>query len=453
MFKNCSQGEFSMKRLSLCLALICLLAGSLGAVQDQAPKDYVWRLLSSELYESWYDSMGPDGENWESSHYYYSASDPLQLDSLKTGGLLTRYYYYTYPDYTQKEALSFSLPNYSPVSRTLETYHLNGLLWKSEYIGWYAPGSQISNMKEYSYDQSGNMIEEWYYSGNTGNLALFQLTKINYRSDNQPLREVQYRVGNSCPDSLELYKSISRVYNDNALVLESYSNSQGNWRRSSYSYNGDKLPVTEATFSSQDSLSWIPIDETTTSYSLLNGVYKPYQLSRDVYSTYDSTWHFYSTETHSYSNDLLQEWVKTSYSNTSRERTIVYNSGMLVVSDYDQYGGEGYSSSSYLNNVWDLVSVQEDPQLPGPDLKLSAYPNPFNPRTTIHYELKNSGKVVLDLYNLRGQRVKRLVDTVQEPGAQTVELLLNSSELGSGVYFLRLEAGGSTESTKILLLK
>ncbi len=66
------------------------------------------------------------------------------------------------------------------------------------------------------------------------------------------------------------------------------------------------------------------------------------------------------------------------------------------------------------------------------------YPNPFNPRTTIKYELPTQSHVTLKIYNLLGQVVQTLTNDIEPGGYQQVEW--NASNFASGVYFYRLEA-------------
>jgi hypothetical protein len=79
------------------------------------------------------------------------------------------------------------------------------------------------------------------------------------------------------------------------------------------------------------------------------------------------------------------------------------------------------------------------------------YPNPFNPTTTIHYQLPTSGHVSLKVYNTLGQEVATPVDEVQDAGFKSITF--GASQLPSGVYFYRLQAGAFIQSRKMLLLK
>lgn len=88
----------------------------------------------------------------------------------------------------------------------------------------------------------------------------------------------------------------------------------------------------------------------------------------------------------------------------------------------------------------------------------NAYPNPFNPATTIKYSIAEQGHVTLNVYNVAGQLVRRLVNEAQSPQAGGFVAEWNGTsdagtEVSSGVYFYRLEANGFKETKKMVLLK
>jgi hypothetical protein len=79
------------------------------------------------------------------------------------------------------------------------------------------------------------------------------------------------------------------------------------------------------------------------------------------------------------------------------------------------------------------------------------YPNPFNPSTTIHYALPARSPVTLSVYNTLGQQVSTLVNENQEAGYHDVKF--DGSNLASGVYFYRLQAGDFVQTKKLLILR
>ena len=95
-------------------------------------------------------------------------------------------------------------------------------------------------------------------------------------------------------------------------------------------------------------------------------------------------------------------------------------------------------------------------QTDGPDIPESVklnpnYPNPFNPATTISFELKEDSEVLLSIWNIVGQRVVTLVDGMKEAGEHTATW--NASEMPRGIYIAQLEVGGEVFIRKMTLIK
>jgi parallel beta-helix repeat protein len=84
-------------------------------------------------------------------------------------------------------------------------------------------------------------------------------------------------------------------------------------------------------------------------------------------------------------------------------------------------------------------------------LAIENYPNPFNPSTTVRYELSTLVHVTLKLYNVVGQEVETLVDEMQEGGVKSI--VFKAGNLATGTYFLRLQAGNLLVTKKVQLLK
>ncbi len=96
-----------------------------------------------------------------------------------------------------------------------------------------------------------------------------------------------------------------------------------------------------------------------------------------------------------------------------------------------------------------IKSVHEFALLPN-------YPNPFNPATTIRYQLPENGKVTLKIYNVLGQEIRSLVNANQVSGYHTVMWdgrSNNGSAVSSGVYMYRLETGKFAKSMKMVLVR
>ena len=84
------------------------------------------------------------------------------------------------------------------------------------------------------------------------------------------------------------------------------------------------------------------------------------------------------------------------------------------------------------------------------------YPNPFNPVTTIRYELPEDTDVHLVIYDILGKHVKTLVNQTQEPGYKSVRWN-GRNDMGqtvsAGMYFYRIQAGSFSKVQKMVLLK
>jgi hypothetical protein len=82
---------------------------------------------------------------------------------------------------------------------------------------------------------------------------------------------------------------------------------------------------------------------------------------------------------------------------------------------------------------------------------LQNYPNPFNATTTFSYDLPKAGRVSLCVYDVLGHEIAVLKNGIAEAGTHRVTF--DGSNLASGIYFARLEAGKFTQTKKLVLLK
>jgi T5SS/PEP-CTERM-associated repeat protein len=111
-----------------------------------------------------------------------------------------------------------------------------------------------------------------------------------------------------------------------------------------------------------------------------------------------------------------------------------------------------YNPASVLITVTSPVSVDEHIYLLPTEYSLHQnYPNPFNPSTTIRYDIPVESHVLLEVYNLLGQRVAVLVDELREAGYHTVQF--DAGNLSSGMYLYRIRAGEYMEVRKFMLLR
>ncbi|MBM4221291.1 MAG: T9SS type A sorting domain-containing protein, partial [Gammaproteobacteria bacterium] len=86
----------------------------------------------------------------------------------------------------------------------------------------------------------------------------------------------------------------------------------------------------------------------------------------------------------------------------------------------------------------------------GMDL-VGAFPNPFNPATTLTLDLAQTGEVTLAVYNVNGQLVRTLVNGSMEAGHH--ELSFDGTGLPSGLYLARLSTAQGDQVTRLILTK
>jgi hypothetical protein len=79
---------------------------------------------------------------------------------------------------------------------------------------------------------------------------------------------------------------------------------------------------------------------------------------------------------------------------------------------------------------------------------LSNYPNPFNPRTLIKYNITSEGNVTIKVFDMLGRELAVLINEYKQAGNYSAEF--DGSNLSSGVYYYVLESNGQREVKKML---
>ncbi len=102
------------------------------------------------------------------------------------------------------------------------------------------------------------------------------------------------------------------------------------------------------------------------------------------------------------------------------------------------------------------TSSSDNDVVPNMSMLKQNYPNPFNPTTRINYNVVKSGNVKLNVYNVKGQLVKTLVNSTKSAGLN--EVVWNGDDnagkkVSSGLYLYKLENGGRSEMKKMVIMK
>ena len=113
-----------------------------------------------------------------------------------------------------------------------------------------------------------------------------------------------------------------------------------------------------------------------------------------------------------------------------------------------------YNTSEFSGEQTFIITKPEVSGIPVPrDIVLKQnFPNPFNPKTIISYQISKFRKINLRVYNARGEEISTLIDNNQNAGNYEIEF--DGSLYSSGIYFYTLEADGEfIESKRMILIK
>ena len=115
---------------------------------------------------------------------------------------------------------------------------------------------------------------------------------------------------------------------------------------------------------------------------------------------------------------------------------------------------EGYSANFTIEA--NVLGITEESELPTILNLISNFPNPFNPSTTIKYELSQPSQVKVVIYNMLGKKIIQLYQGQKESGVHTIEwngLDKFGNTISSGTYLYQVQAGHFVRTKKMLLIK
>jgi hypothetical protein len=105
------------------------------------------------------------------------------------------------------------------------------------------------------------------------------------------------------------------------------------------------------------------------------------------------------------------------------------------------------------NGTYKYYDLKEEVEIAAPNsYELSQnYPNPFNPTTKIKYSVPVEGFVNIAVFNVLGEKVANLVNSVHKAG--NYEFIFDATDLASGMYIYRMESGDYISVKKMMILK
>src|ERR1035437_7813093 len=300
-------------------------------------------------------------------------------------------------------------------SRVTYTYDNSGNLLTELREDWTNNAWVISLRYTYTYDNSGNLLTELYEDW-TNNVLVFG-QRFTYTYDNSGKQMtylwedwtnnvwvISYRETYTYDNSGNELTSLGEIWTNNAWVAS--------WRFTyTYDNSGNLL---------------IELGEYGTNNAWVNS-------SRGTY-TYDNNSNCIHGEQYSWQNS---SWVPYfGYSSLTYNHNQDWWNGQFSVVDIEYATFTGVANESTGVQSFNLHQN---------------YPNPFNPVTTINYSLAKEDNVKLTVYNAIGSKVATIVDEYKPAGNYSVNF--NGSNLASGIYLYKIEAGQFSQVKKMMLLK
>ena len=179
--------------------------------------------------------------------------------------------------------------------------------------------------------------------------------------------------------------------------------------------------------------------------------------SDSAYSAYPLTVQFFKSDTTGQGKVIIGEdyYTLIDYSNGGKTVSLgnaanlgIVGSDSLVSTVTDSNGNSSEFSAIEIITKIKMLQSNELPE----NYNLSQnYPNPFNPSTTIEFDLPKSSEVSLKIFNILGEEVATLVSDRLSTGSYSYEW--DASNLASGVYLYRLQAGNYVETKKMVLMR
>ena len=208
--------------------------------------------------------------------------------------------------------------------------------------------------------------------------------------------------------------------------------------------------------------AWIP---STSLVQVFDGVVNYPIGVNNVVIIFDTPFHYYGGVLAMMANRPMDTTYYSSY-NQFYCQTIGENRSLLSYSDNNNFDPalppdvtQSYLSGTFPKTtfLYQLpISNDDNSNVPLVTGLQSVYPNPFNPRANITFSMQEKGAASVNIYNLKGQKVKTLLGSTVAAGQHSVVwdgTDDNGRAMASGVYLCRMEAGSHRSSLKMILIK
>ncbi len=146
-----------------------------------------------------------------------------------------------------------------------------------------------------------------------------------------------------------------------------------------------------------------------------------------------------ATSAESFSDAGLNLKLRTGPENPYSKVFAYIDDQITDVTNMEEVAIDNFSTGSEVSSLPNEFALQQN------------FPNPFNPTTSINYDLPVSSMVTLKIYDITGKEIATLVNEQKNAGIHNISF--DGSNFASGVYFYRIEAGEFTQVKKMFLIK
>lgn len=368
-------------------------------------------------------------------------------------------------EYTMVER-DYYPPNYSLLAtvNVIDCTNMSVQLWD---------GSQWNNVLSWEFNFANGLVTSFYqYMYYAGNVVTYYYHDIIYNADDHITEcwmdmdfgngwvngsNELFQYGNDGLNYWILYGDYGiGVYENQEKANISYSNGlpneilyenwDGNWvcdYRYSLTYDGN-LPETNL-YEEFDGTQWSNIF--FYNYTMIDQ-YFPEEILIDEWN---GAWENYNRITftyprYNYEERLMEEWIAGAWENDVLDVTTFDNEDRPI--QVDQYEWDGTDWTDYMKYTISYGPANVNPNTVVPISNVLNYPNPFNPETTIKFDLSQNTPVKIEIFNLKGEII--LSETI--PAGKN-QFVWNASKQASGIYFYKISDGNFSETKKMILMK
>lgn len=308
-------------------------------------------------------------------------------------------------------------------------------------------------------DLAENKIHLWESSNH-----IFDATKSSlvYIQSKPKDSEITFNINRTISTNLKYYFftiKVSATADPTHTIFGNIINSSDIMTSASTNISHSGFPLNDESI--LDDTLPVELSSFTSSFTLLNGVNLKWITESE---TNVSGYHLYRNESDLFDNALrINPLLITSSQENGTQKRYSYSDAEIEINTSYYYWLEcleydGFSIFYGPYSVYTDEDVLEDELIINKPVSqlLSAYPNPFNPDVHIPYKLVENSAVEISIFNIKGQKVRTLINGSQEPGDYSVYFDgkdQQGNKLSSGIYLYKMKTNTYAKINKMILMK